>query len=283
MKKKKRNKVMRAGPLIFWLTLFPGVGNTQAASFDCNKATTKVEMMICADAELSKLDEELNNKYVDVLSKNTSPDTIKAKQKEWLKERNRCGNVACVKSAYISRIEGVNSIDESKAPFAQAKPVIKSTPKPKQDADETCLKPKIDWRNYEWTLIVGNGRTACEEMLTYLESRPKDGPPPVCQEDRLPPNGHWTRPEWKEVSEAQRQHFLESIPEKKQKFFKPYLERYKLMTAHTDISGDGVSENLMAIVYSGGDQLCRKSTRCAESEGEYQGYVNLKGSLWYDL
>lgn len=31
----------------------------QAASFDCAKAGTKVEKLICGDVELSKLDEEL--------------------------------------------------------------------------------------------------------------------------------------------------------------------------------------------------------------------------------
>ena len=30
-----------------------------AASFDCNKASTKIEKIICADSELSKLDGEL--------------------------------------------------------------------------------------------------------------------------------------------------------------------------------------------------------------------------------
>ncbi len=35
------------------------IGQLQAASFDCGKAGTKVEKLICADAELSKLDEKL--------------------------------------------------------------------------------------------------------------------------------------------------------------------------------------------------------------------------------
>jgi uncharacterized protein len=35
----------------------------QAASFDCGKAGTKVEKIVCSDADLSKLDEELNAAY----------------------------------------------------------------------------------------------------------------------------------------------------------------------------------------------------------------------------
>lgn len=298
-----RKNIGRFAGLVFALLPLCIVVNVQASSFDCAKAQTKVEKIICADSELSKLDEELNKKYTDILSKNVSPDAIKAKQKLWLKERNRCENISCVKSAYMAKMEELNTIGEIKAFSVQAKPV--GEPTSKQDADETCLKPKIDWRNYEWTLIVGNGRTACEEMLAYLKSRPKDGPPPVCPEDRLPPNGHWTRPEWKEVCEAQRQHFLENIPEKKQKYFRRDLKQLKLMTTRTDISGDGIPENLLALMLTPKaykeilredfrsyfmpfsakkwDERCRISTRCASQEGENRGYIRLFGDFSYSL
>lgn len=40
-----------------WLLCLVAVP-VQAASFDCGKAGTKVEKLVCADAELSKLDED---------------------------------------------------------------------------------------------------------------------------------------------------------------------------------------------------------------------------------
>lgn len=40
---------------------------TQRAGFDCSKATTKIEKMICADAGLSKLDEQLDTAYKTAL------------------------------------------------------------------------------------------------------------------------------------------------------------------------------------------------------------------------
>lgn len=62
-------------------------------SFDCKKASTKVEKMICSDAELAQEDKELNelyNKYMEFVSKNL-PDykdiVIKA-QRNWMRERN---------------------------------------------------------------------------------------------------------------------------------------------------------------------------------------------------
>ena len=38
-------------------------GNADAASFDCGKATSEVEKIICSDDELSRLDESLSKVY----------------------------------------------------------------------------------------------------------------------------------------------------------------------------------------------------------------------------
>jgi uncharacterized protein YecT (DUF1311 family) len=52
---------MKKYQIIFSLVslLFVSVSTSQAASFDCAKATTAREREICTDAELSKLDERL--------------------------------------------------------------------------------------------------------------------------------------------------------------------------------------------------------------------------------
>lgn len=85
-------------PFLGWIAL-----SANAASFDCAKASTKVEHMICADSEISKLDEELNTAYTVALQDKTRADSIKQAQKTWLSSRNRCVNLECLKSAYISR------------------------------------------------------------------------------------------------------------------------------------------------------------------------------------
>lgn len=82
---------------------------TQAASFDCAKASTEVEKMICADPELSKLDEELGKAYSEALKKVPNADALKQQQLEWMKERNACGDTDCVEMAYRSRIGELNS------------------------------------------------------------------------------------------------------------------------------------------------------------------------------
>ena len=76
----------------------------QAASFDCAKAGTKIEKLICGDAELSKLDEELNAAYKAAVQDKTKAKAVKQAQKQWMKERNGCEDAACVKGAYEARL-----------------------------------------------------------------------------------------------------------------------------------------------------------------------------------
>jgi uncharacterized protein len=91
----------------------------QAASFDCAKAGTKVEKFICGDAEISKLDEELNAAYKTAVQDEKQADTIKQAQKQWMKERNGCADAECVKSGYRKRIEQLHP-SQNAAPQAQA-------------------------------------------------------------------------------------------------------------------------------------------------------------------
>lgn len=77
-----------------------------AASFDCGKATSEIEKLICSNDELSKLDESLNEAYLRALNRtDIKQQTIKS-QRQWLEnERNVCQNVECIKSAYETRIK----------------------------------------------------------------------------------------------------------------------------------------------------------------------------------
>jgi uncharacterized protein YecT (DUF1311 family) len=77
-----------------------------AASFDCSKAGTAVEKMICSDAVLSRLDEELAGKYQSVSS---SPQ-VKQQQRDWLRNiRNKCETTDCLVAAYRTQIQSIGS------------------------------------------------------------------------------------------------------------------------------------------------------------------------------
>ncbi|WBS04003.1 lysozyme inhibitor LprI family protein [Pseudoduganella sp. SL102] len=69
-----------------------------AASFDCRKAATPVEAIICADPALSKADEEVAVLYRRLLKLDPG---ARQGQREWLRTvRNRCKDVACLRAVY---------------------------------------------------------------------------------------------------------------------------------------------------------------------------------------
>jgi len=84
-----------------------------SASFDCKKASTNIEIMICSDASLSQRDDELAKLYKDVLGKSTADQKIdvRKKQRSWLKEsRNICLNNDCILSSYSERSSELRAI-----------------------------------------------------------------------------------------------------------------------------------------------------------------------------
>jgi len=93
---------------IFCLLLLMVAQPACAASFDCAKASTKIEKMICSDMELSKLDESLHTKYDSVLSESSNDLSFQSLQKSkyssWLKKRNHCPDEACLKYGYRQHI-----------------------------------------------------------------------------------------------------------------------------------------------------------------------------------
>lgn len=100
---------------------------TQAASFDCSKASTKVEHIICDNPEISRLDEELAQRYKAALHDPSKTDSIKHAQKHWMKERNGCADANCVQSAYVKRndqLRGGNSTPKQSSNVA-----VKENPK----------------------------------------------------------------------------------------------------------------------------------------------------------
>jgi uncharacterized protein YecT (DUF1311 family) len=79
--------------------------NPFAPSFDCTKASSSQERMICGDRELSKLDVQMAGAYADARQKSTDANALKAEQKQWLKNTQRsCSDKACLVGAYTSRI-----------------------------------------------------------------------------------------------------------------------------------------------------------------------------------
>ena len=78
-----------------------------AASFDCSKATTKVEKMVCASPELSQLDESLSRAYQAVQKRFGKAAVLD--QMWWLHRRDKYTNEIGLKMHYERRIKELES------------------------------------------------------------------------------------------------------------------------------------------------------------------------------
>ncbi|WP_411725859.1 lysozyme inhibitor LprI family protein [Methyloglobulus sp.] len=89
-----------------WFFFFAS-STVNAASFDCTKAATHVEKLICSNSEISELDNEVNADYHKALDEtnNELRTGLIKQQKHWLKfMRNRCKDELCLKHAYWSKL-----------------------------------------------------------------------------------------------------------------------------------------------------------------------------------
>lgn len=90
----------------------------QGASFDCAKAKTKVEKLVCADPALSKQDEVMLSAYQNAYKRIADPAGLKIEQRGWLEARNACEDSSCLMQVYRERLDRLNAIlDEPKPCF----------------------------------------------------------------------------------------------------------------------------------------------------------------------
>jgi uncharacterized protein len=96
--------------LLFTMSLF-------GASFDCAKASSNIEKMICANPELSTLDDNLSKVFKEALKSTNDKDQLKKEQFLWMKERDYCKENVCVQKSYKNRISELNifATDEPKS------------------------------------------------------------------------------------------------------------------------------------------------------------------------
>jgi len=148
--------------LLVWMAM---VVSAQGASFDCAKAGTKVEQAICDNPEISKLDEELAASYKAALKDHTQANTIKQAQRQWLKERNRCEDVVCVKQIFEVRL-------------SELKKLLAAMSKP----------------NTKYVMISGKGQAICEQVFKQMNEGPE-----LCALDLLATIPGVELPKWKKL------------------------------------------------------------------------------------
>lgn len=107
-----QNRRLFLGKLFIVIRLF-GILSTQAiaANFDCTRANTEREKLVCSDPQLSKLDEELTSIYNKALKETDDKEWLKKRQRKWLDDvdfrlefKSHDCDITCLKEAYIERI-----------------------------------------------------------------------------------------------------------------------------------------------------------------------------------
>lgn len=76
-----------------------------SASFDCKVAATRVEHLICANSELSALDDRVSEIFKNLTEEgHKGASHFRSSQKTWLAARNACVDDACIQQQYERRI-----------------------------------------------------------------------------------------------------------------------------------------------------------------------------------
>ena len=93
------------------LLLVSGSTLAQGPAFKCDKVEAdSIEALICQDADLAALDQQLALVYAEASKKavNEHPATLKAEQRGWIKGRDDCwksqDQKLCVSDSYLQRI-----------------------------------------------------------------------------------------------------------------------------------------------------------------------------------
>ncbi|MFA8325545.1 lysozyme inhibitor LprI family protein [Burkholderia ubonensis] len=76
------------------------------ASFDCAKASSPIEHLICSTPQTADADLRLASAYSAARTKSSDPAALKADQRNWMKsERDACSDAACLLKVTEARIE----------------------------------------------------------------------------------------------------------------------------------------------------------------------------------
>ncbi|MCO5411118.1 lysozyme inhibitor LprI family protein [Ralstonia mojiangensis] len=81
------------------------------ASFDCSKASSKIEKLICSTPETGDADRRLAAAYASAKSKSFDANALRSDQLAWMKQqRNACNDTACLLKTTEARIQALSAM-----------------------------------------------------------------------------------------------------------------------------------------------------------------------------
>ncbi|MES2825573.1 MAG: lysozyme inhibitor LprI family protein [Pseudomonadota bacterium] len=197
---------------LFTLLLAVSAQLSCAASFDCAKAGTTTEKLICSNAKVSALDEQLATLYKTASDTATDKDTFKSQQRDWLKKkRNVCTDAECLTQAYQVRINELTT-----APIQTAAVPIISSSAPSGDVktiDEKSASP--NQKPLTFKLVFGNSYPICQPYIDMLNAAKYTGFSELaCERKILPQFPQFKAVNWAEITDKNE---MEKILEERMK------------------------------------------------------------------
>lgn len=105
-------KLLNISTFIIYIYVASSMTFSHAASFDCGKAESAVEKMICLDDFLSNEDERLSLIYTRLMKISEDHKNLKTEQIFWLKNlRNKCKDCTCLRDSYKNRIDYLTALE----------------------------------------------------------------------------------------------------------------------------------------------------------------------------
>ena len=108
-----KRAVLAAGAAFFFAASLSAVSiEAHAQSFNCAKASTPDEQVICQNSYLAGLDEQMASLYSELRAYMSAPrkDALRNTQRTWLNSRQRCGfSEDCIAGHYTDRIAALQS------------------------------------------------------------------------------------------------------------------------------------------------------------------------------
>lgn len=86
-------------------------GNNFTPSFDCAKASTGPERLICSNQELAEADVKMAQVYKQALAVTSDKENLKREQGDWRRNiRDACSTAKCMLNAYYERMNQLASV-----------------------------------------------------------------------------------------------------------------------------------------------------------------------------
>lgn len=149
-----------------------------AQSFNCAKAQTRVEKMVCADRAVADLDEYLGRYYAAARTElRGAAACLQSDQVQWLKTtRDACADGACLKSAYLNRLAELDPLQPGATALKNVElppvPALVWVVPPAEDKVAAPPNPKAKPYEAAGTLVDDLGKNPDSEGLSI---RMKDG------------------------------------------------------------------------------------------------------------